>query len=235
MYHMRTASVRDLRYDFKKIEHMLAQGEEVQITKRKRVIARLVPEKAPERPPMPDFLGRMKAIYGDKVHEVSGAELIRMDRDRFLTTYVDTSFLVSLYCPDINAGDAFQTMQATSTGLWITPFVELEFVNALDLRVFRKEDAPSQSESAVALFEQDLRAGLFQLKPLPEYVFLRARQLSRRTTAKMGTRASEILHVAAALELGVNSFYTFDRQQAKLAQSVKLRTNVLPERARGGS
>lgn len=78
---MKTASIRDLRYDFKKIEHLLAQGEEVQITKRKKVIARLVPEKPAQRPPMPDFLGRMRKIYGDRMLETSGAELIRMDRD----------------------------------------------------------------------------------------------------------------------------------------------------------
>jgi antitoxin (DNA-binding transcriptional repressor) of toxin-antitoxin stability system len=81
MYHMKTASVRDLRYDFKKIEHLLAQGEEVQITKRKRVIARLVPERPAERPPMPDFLARLQAIYGDKVLAVTGAEILREDRD----------------------------------------------------------------------------------------------------------------------------------------------------------
>jgi len=83
IYHMKSASLRDLRYNFKKVEHLLSQGEEVQITKRRKVIARLVPEKPAERPPMPDFAARLKAIYGDKIHEVSGAELIRMDRDRF--------------------------------------------------------------------------------------------------------------------------------------------------------
>ncbi len=44
MYHMTKASVRDLRYDFKKIERLLLKGEEVHITKHRRVIARLVPE-----------------------------------------------------------------------------------------------------------------------------------------------------------------------------------------------
>jgi hypothetical protein len=39
MYHMRKASLRDLRYEFKKIERLLRQGEEIQITKRRRVIA----------------------------------------------------------------------------------------------------------------------------------------------------------------------------------------------------
>lgn len=41
---MRKASIRDLRYSFKKIERLLYQGEEIQITKRRRVIARLIPE-----------------------------------------------------------------------------------------------------------------------------------------------------------------------------------------------
>ncbi len=83
MYHMKTASVRDLRYDFSKIERLLRQGEEVQITKRRRVIARLVPETASARPKLPDFRARVRAIYGNKVLSVSGAELIREDRNRY--------------------------------------------------------------------------------------------------------------------------------------------------------
>jgi antitoxin (DNA-binding transcriptional repressor) of toxin-antitoxin stability system len=83
MYHMKTVSVRDLRYDFKKVERLLSQGAEIQITKRRKVIARLTPEPA-ERPPLPDFLGRLQEIYGDNILEVSGAELISADReDRF--------------------------------------------------------------------------------------------------------------------------------------------------------
>ena len=82
MYHMKTVSVRDLRYDFKKVERILRSGEVVQITKRRKPIARLTPEPA-ELPPLPDFLGRLKEIYGDKVLEVSGADLVSWDRDRY--------------------------------------------------------------------------------------------------------------------------------------------------------
>jgi len=83
MYHMKKASVRDLRYEFKKIERLLHQGEEVQITKRRRVIARLVPESAETPRPVPDFLARLHAIYGDKALAVSGAALISADRSRY--------------------------------------------------------------------------------------------------------------------------------------------------------
>jgi antitoxin (DNA-binding transcriptional repressor) of toxin-antitoxin stability system len=83
MYHMKQASVRDLRYEFKKIERLLHQGEEIQITKRRKVIARLVPESTHSRPPLPDFRARLRAIYGDKVLTVSGADIVSQDRDRY--------------------------------------------------------------------------------------------------------------------------------------------------------
>jgi antitoxin (DNA-binding transcriptional repressor) of toxin-antitoxin stability system len=82
MYHMKSVSVRDLRYDFKKVERLLEQGDEIQVTKRRTVIARLVPE--PRRPvPLPDFQARLRAIYGDKVPPASGAEVLGWDRDRY--------------------------------------------------------------------------------------------------------------------------------------------------------
>jgi len=88
MYHMKTVTVRDLRYDFPKVERMLREGKPLRITKRGKVVARLEPERpddaAGRRPPLPDFEARLKEIYGDKVFEVSGADLIAADReDRF--------------------------------------------------------------------------------------------------------------------------------------------------------
>ena len=82
MYHMKKASIRDLRYQFRKIERLLRQGEEIQITKRRRVIARLVPESVEGAKELPDFLARLRSIYGDQVLAVSGAELISSDRSR---------------------------------------------------------------------------------------------------------------------------------------------------------
>jgi len=79
---MKTASIRDLRYAFKKIERLLHQGEEVQITKRRQVIARLIPEGPQSGGKMPDFLARVRTIYGSKKLEVSGADLIAEDRSR---------------------------------------------------------------------------------------------------------------------------------------------------------
>ena len=82
MYHMTRASVRDLRYGFKRIERLLRQGEEIQITNRRRVIARLIPESEEAPAELPDFLKRLRAIYGNKNLAVSGADLIAEDRSR---------------------------------------------------------------------------------------------------------------------------------------------------------
>jgi len=82
MYHMMTATVRDLRYRFAEIETRLRNGEEIEIRKRKRVIARLVPIQ--QKPgAYPDFAARQKRTFGDKTVSRSGAELVAADRDRY--------------------------------------------------------------------------------------------------------------------------------------------------------
>ena len=82
-YRMKSASIRELRYAFKKIERLLRQGEEIQITKRRRVIARLIPEGEQGVKQIPDSLARLHSIYGDKKLQVSGAELVAEDRSRY--------------------------------------------------------------------------------------------------------------------------------------------------------
>ena len=139
--------------------------------------------------------------------------------------YADPSFIVSLYSPDANSAAAAHTMHASSGDRFLTTFGELEVVNAMGLRVFRREVSPAQAQSSLHEFENDLRNGVFQLRGLPDSILERARQLSRQTTPKLGTRTADLLHVAAALELGVDTLYTFDLHQRKLAQSLRLKLN----------
>jgi antitoxin (DNA-binding transcriptional repressor) of toxin-antitoxin stability system len=81
MHHMKKASVRDLRYRFSVVEELLRDGQEIQITKRKRVIARLLPPAATESIRMPDFQARMKKVFGKKKLKFSGADLLAKDRE----------------------------------------------------------------------------------------------------------------------------------------------------------
>jgi antitoxin (DNA-binding transcriptional repressor) of toxin-antitoxin stability system len=82
MYHMKKATIRDLRYRFSKVEDLLSDGQEIHITKRKRTIARLLPAQANAAPQRPDFLGRLKKIY-KKTLKTAGADLVALERGRF--------------------------------------------------------------------------------------------------------------------------------------------------------
>jgi predicted nucleic acid-binding protein len=142
-----------------------------------------------------------------------------------LKVYADPSFIVSLYSPDANSAAAARSMQASSGDRFLTTFGELEVVNAMGLRVFRKEVSPVQAHSSLVEFEKDLRDGVFQLRELTDPILIRAHQLSRQTTARLGTRTADLLHVAAALELRVDCLYTFDLHQRKHAQTLRLKLN----------
>ncbi len=116
-------------------------------------------------------------------------------------------------------------MESSSGECFVTTLGELEVVNAFGLRVFRKEVSAAQAHESLVDFEKDLRDGSLQLRGLSDPIFERAQQLSRKTTAKHGTRTADLLHVAAALELGVSYFYSFDQKQRKLAHSLHLKLN----------
>lgn len=144
-----------------------------------------------------------------------------------MTIYPDSSFLVSLYSPDRNSAAAAAAVHRVDGDLIISPLVELEVVNAIEQRVFRKEDTKERARRSSEQFEQDVRLGLFRSLPLPEFLFERARELSLRTTAAIGTRAIDLLHVAAAVELGAEAFFSFDERQRTLAGSLRLKLNEL--------
>jgi predicted nucleic acid-binding protein len=110
----------------------------------------------------------------------------------------------------------------------LTPLGEVEAFNAMQLRVFRKEISSQQAEDSAHHFEYDLQAGVYRRSSLPDSAFERARQLSRQLTARLGTRTADLLHVAAALELGATSFFSFDLQQRKMAEAVGLKLNTWP-------
>jgi predicted nucleic acid-binding protein len=113
-------------------------------------------------------------------------------------------------------------MQRLSLPVLITPLGELELVNAVQLRLFRKELRPSEARAAQAAFRADLQDGVFAIRALPEEVFVRARQLASRWTARFGTRSLDILHVAAAIALRAEVFHTFDDRQRSLAKAARL-------------
>jgi len=106
--------------------------------------------------------------------------------------------------------------------LMLSSLGELELTNALQLYVFRKEIDESDLRAALATLRADIESGALVVKPMSEAMYVEARRLSMRWSAKLGTRSLDILQVAAAIILGADSFHTFDDRQKKLAKAAGL-------------
>ncbi|HWX19262.1 MAG TPA: type II toxin-antitoxin system prevent-host-death family antitoxin [Candidatus Binatia bacterium] len=66
---MKTANVRQLRHNFGSVLEWVAEGQQVEIVKKGKVIALLSPPPPPKpkRVKLPDFEARRKRIFGDRV------------------------------------------------------------------------------------------------------------------------------------------------------------------------
>lgn len=138
--------------------------------------------------------------------------------------YADTGFLCSLYAPDAHTRRAASRMKRQDLPLPVTWLHQLEFRNALRLRVFRKEITPSQRDASLNLFLADLATGvLAAANPSLSDTMMEAERLSALHAEKIGTRSLDVLHVAASVVLGLPEFLTFDRRQASLAKAAGLR------------
>lgn len=138
--------------------------------------------------------------------------------------YADTSFLVSLYSPDFHSRGAAVRMARLRGEATLTPLVELELMNALELRLFRKEATSAEIRRAESQLRDHIQTGVFALEPVPATIYERAKQISRKRTSSMGLRTLDILHVASALLLHAEQFWTFDQRQAKVARAEGLHT-----------
>ena len=115
-----------------------------------------------------------------------------------------------------------------------TWLIQLELTNALQRLVFEARQGTQQLRAtpeavmiAEAEFLKEIEAGDFAAeRPLDlaelEPVF---DLLAHRHTAKHGFRTYDILHVASAILLGCDTFWSFDTKALKLAKLEGLQTN----------
>ena len=78
---MKTATIRDLRYDFPRVEAWIRNGNEIEITKHGRPIARITPLTRPAAKKLvkPDIMARLKATWGDRVFSAKEVAQMRAD------------------------------------------------------------------------------------------------------------------------------------------------------------
>ena len=141
-----------------------------------------------------------------------------------MTVYVDSSFLLSLYVVDAHSVEVDRRM-ASLPAVQITPFNRAEVAVALHQQVFLQRMKLVDAMQSWRDFEGDCRSGLLTTVGFPELAWVRTVDLARRHGAIFGVRALDSLHVACALELAAERFWTFDERQQRLAQAVGLDTN----------
>lgn len=72
-----TVSVRELQQNLKQVMARVERGQEIEVTRRRRPVARLAPVRKRATPsPWPDLDARAKAVFGDRVITPSASEMV---------------------------------------------------------------------------------------------------------------------------------------------------------------
>ena len=140
-----------------------------------------------------------------------------------LTIYADTSFFVSLYLTDRHTAQVERLLRSRPS-LWMTPLHVAEWVHAIEQHLFRKAISRSEADRLLQRFQEHRAQNLWREAPLPDRAFEVCAELAHRHAARLGVRTLDTLHVASALELKAEQFWTFDDRQAKLALAAGLKT-----------
>jgi len=139
-----------------------------------------------------------------------------------LNVYADTSTFVSLYTLDAHS-PAAREMMKVNPRMWFTPLHSAEFFHAMAQQVFQRRISPVEAERIFDILNGDRVTGLWLETAVPERAFELCAELARRHGPKLGVRTLDSLHVACALELKAERFWTFDERQAKLARAEGLK------------
>ena len=141
--------------------------------------------------------------------------------------YFDTGTLVKLYYLEPGSPQV-AARAAKEKSIPFPPLAEIELRNALRVLHGRKLLAASEISAALAMIDDDLRAGrLRRLLPNPLAVHECAEDLSRRHAARTKCRALDLLHISHAVVENIPRFFTGDHRQADLAQCAGLQVEFL--------
>ena len=139
--------------------------------------------------------------------------------------YADTSFLFSLYALDDNTAAANDIYQADGRRpLLLTEWQELELANTLRLGLHRarRQRLPLRYQTANCLkrLHEDVLEGRLRRVKLDWPACARqAGKLSAEYTESLGIVMLDLWHLACAIELGADTFWTFDQEQAVVAHA----------------
>lgn len=139
-----------------------------------------------------------------------------------MKVYFDSSALVKIYVSEAHSERARREAQAVPQ-LPLTWLHTLEVGNALRVLTGRKLLTAEEARGLLEQFEDDRQAQRLADAALDwPKVFHESVQLSRRHAARLLCRSLDILHVAAAVELGCKRFVSADERQLALAEAIGL-------------
>ncbi len=139
-----------------------------------------------------------------------------------MRAYADSSFIVALYVPEPHRTErAIEYMERHREALPFTPLHRLEVRNAIRLLVWSKRISATDRTRAFREIESDLDAETFLIHTTVDYIetFRTAEKIGAAHNEGVGSRASDLFHVAAAVQLGFKQFATFDHKQREIAQA----------------
>jgi predicted nucleic acid-binding protein len=140
-----------------------------------------------------------------------------------LSIYADSSFFVSLYLPDRHLALATRRLAAQPARVWLTPLHRAELANSVAQQLFMKKISAAEAQAVYRKFDRDRQSRFWMEVNLPEMAFDRCIQLAQQYGGRIALGTLDTLHIASALELGAERFWTLDLRQAKLARAAGLK------------
>ena len=134
-------------------------------------------------------------------------------------TYADSGFVVSLYLTtEGTSAQARKEVKRASKPILLSPLSLLEIRNALNFGIHRGVITSEQRDAVISEIEAQIEKGFFRLVDVSQSsIYSKAQELSNKHTSAIATRSLDLLHLAAALLSGSQTFLTFDKRQAKAA------------------
>jgi predicted nucleic acid-binding protein len=131
--------------------------------------------------------------------------------------YLDTSALLKLYLKERGSAETQRLVAGQRHPLPVWEIQQMEFVNALRLKVFWKNLSPADADRQIDLFKERRRRGLYYHPEIDRLELAENFKRLSRETVRHGGRTFDVLHVACALVLGARQFVTFDTKQSLVA------------------
>jgi len=140
--------------------------------------------------------------------------------------FPETSFLCALYRKQEQTPRAIDLRESIPDPLPVSALVLFEFRQSVRLQVRLHRNDPKlgfgsrEGQAMLRDLQNDLSSGVSEVLPADwAGVFSLAELLSAKHTENGGHRFADILHVATALQLGAETFLTFDTNQRSLAEA----------------